>query len=198
MIDKMNTKGLTLIIVFIALTIALNVAGPKIPAPYAPFLFYELWEIPIVLVFLAIGPKAGIVTATINAIILIAIFPGALLLGPVYNLIAVLAMLLGIYIPYKIAIRGCKTENISDFLRQHIKMLSISATTLAVILRVAIMTVVNYWALPQSPPIGFYMTKSATIAYLPLLAVFNATVVLYTVPIALGITVAITYRFKLK
>jgi riboflavin transporter FmnP len=54
----MNTKTLALTIVFTALTIAINVAGPKIPAPFAPFLQYQLWEIPIVIAFLSIGIKA--------------------------------------------------------------------------------------------------------------------------------------------
>ena len=66
----MNTKRLTLIIIFIALTTALNIAGPKIPAPYAPFLYYQLWEIPIVIAFLAIGPKAGLTVTVINTLIL--------------------------------------------------------------------------------------------------------------------------------
>ena len=44
----MNTKTLALIIVFVALAAALNIAGPKIPVPpYSPFLYYQLWEIPI-------------------------------------------------------------------------------------------------------------------------------------------------------
>ena len=64
----MNTKKLTLIIVFIALTAALNIAGPKIPAPYAPFLIYQLWEIPIVVAFIAIGPKAGIVITDVHVL----------------------------------------------------------------------------------------------------------------------------------
>jgi riboflavin transporter FmnP len=85
----MNTKRLTLIIVFIALTTALNIAGPKIPAPYAPFLIYQLWEIPIVVAFIAIGPKAGLVIVGVNTLILLATFWGVLLLGPVYNLIAI-------------------------------------------------------------------------------------------------------------
>ena len=54
----METKRLTLIIIFIALTTALSIGGPKIPAPYAPFLYYQLWEIPIVVAFLAMGPKS--------------------------------------------------------------------------------------------------------------------------------------------
>lgn len=194
----MNTKKLTLIIVFIALTTALNIAGPKIPAPYAPFLIYQLWEIPIVVAFIAIGVKAGLITVVVNSIILLATFWGALLLGPVYNLIAVLAMLLGIYIPYKIATHGCKVENLGSFLRQHVKMISIAATALGIIFRVVVMSVVNYFALQQAPPVGFALSSAESIAYLPVVAIFNATVTLYTVPIGLGIAIVIAYRFKLQ
>ena len=116
----MNTKRLTLIIIFIALTTALNIAGPKIPAPYAPFLYYQLWEIPIVVAFLAMGPKAGVTVTVINTLILLAVFPGSLPVGPIYNFVAVLAMLLGIYIPYKVATRKCPTEKLSSFLQQHL------------------------------------------------------------------------------
>ncbi len=194
----MNTKKLTLIIVFIALTTALNIAGPKIPAPYAPFLIYQLWEIPIVVAFLAIGQKAGLIIVALNTLILLATFWGALLLGPVYNLIAVLAMLLGIYVPYKIATHGCKLENLGNFLRQHVKMISIAATALAIILRVAVMSAVNYFALQQAPPVGFALSPGESIAYLPVVAIFNATVTLYTVPIGLGIAIIIASRFKLQ
>jgi len=194
----LNTKRLSLIIIFIALTIALSIAGPKIPAPYAPFLFYQLWEIPIVIAFLALGPKAGITIAVINALILIAVFPGPLLLGPVYNLIAVLSMLLGVYVPYKIATHGCKIENLNNFLRQHIKMISISATALGITLRVAVTSVTNYFFIQQSPPVGFSWSQQTTLAFLPLSALFNATVAVYTIPIALAVAVAITSRFKMQ
>jgi riboflavin transporter FmnP len=192
----LNTKKLTLIIVFIALTTALNIAGPKIPAPYAPFLIYQLWEIPIVFAFITIGPKAGIVIAGVNTLILLATFWGVLILGPFYNFIAVLAMLLGIYIPYKVATHGCKVENLGNFLRQHVKMISIAATALGIVIRVIVMSAVNYVALQQAPPVGFGLNSGEAIAYLPVVAVFNATVVLYTVPIGLGIAIAIASRFK--
>jgi len=194
----MNTKSLTLIIVFIALTTALNIAGPKIPAPYAPFLIYQLWEIPIVVAFIAIGPRTGLVIAGVNTVILLATFWGALLLGPVYNLMAVLAMLLGVYVPYKIATHGCKVENLGNFLRQHVKMISVAATALGMVIRVAIMSAVNYFALQQGPPVGFALNSGEAIAYLPVIAVFNATVALYTIPIGLGIAIVITSRFKLQ
>ena len=46
----MNTKAISLTIVFTALTVALNpnLTGIFLAAPYAPFLIYQIWEIPIV------------------------------------------------------------------------------------------------------------------------------------------------------
>ena len=152
---KTNTRTLALIILFIALAIALNEYGPRIPFPLATFLYYQLWEIPIVVAFLAIGPKSGITIAVINSLILVAVFQGGLPTGPLYNLIAVLSMLLGIYIPYRIATHGCKIENLGSFLRQHVKLITIAATALGIILRVVVTSFVNYFALQQPYPIGF-------------------------------------------
>jgi riboflavin transporter FmnP len=194
----MNTKRLTLIIIFIALTAALNVAGPKIPAPYAPFLIYQVWEIPIVVAFLAMGPKVGITITVINALILFAVFQGSLPTGPFYNLIAVLAMLLGIYLPYKLATRHCPTENLGSFLQQRLKLISISATALGIVFRITVTTPTNYIALQLPYPFGFGLNSSGAIALLPLIAVFNATVALYTVPIALAVTIALISRFKFQ
>ncbi len=193
----MKTKRLTLIIIFIALTIALNIAGPKIPAPYAPFLYYQLWEIPIVIAFLAIGPKAGTSVALVNTLILLVVFPGALPTGPIYNLIAVLSMLLGIYIPYRLATHGYKTENLGTFLQKHSKLISVSATASGITVRVLVTTVTNYFFLQQPSPIGFSYKPEAALLFLPLSTLFNATVALYTIPIALAVVIAIASKFKL-
>jgi len=193
----MNTKRLALIIIFIALTTALNIAGPKIPAPYAPFLLYQLWEIPIVLAFLSIGPKAGITITVINTLILFVVYPGPLPTGPFYNLIAVLSMLLGVYLPYRFATRGCKTENLSNFLREHVKLITVSSTALGITTRVLITTIVNYFTIQQGYPIGFSFSQGAALGFLPLSILFNATVAVYTIPIAIGIAIPITSRFKL-
>jgi riboflavin transporter FmnP len=195
----MNTKTLALIAIFVALATALSVAGPKIPAPYAPglFLYYELWEIPLVVAFLALGPKVGTIVAVINSLILIAVFSPNGPVGPFYSLIAVLSMFLGIYAPYKIATRGCKSENLGTFLQKHIKLISTSATVLGITTRVLVTTVVNYFALQQPYPIGFSYTRQAALLFLPLGALFNATVALYTIPIAIVVTIAIR-RFKIQ
>lgn len=187
-----RTVRLALIGVFAALAIALNVAGPKIPAPYAPFLFYQVWEIPIVFAFLTIGPLEGVAVTVINTLVLFAYFPGSLPSGPFYNLIAVLSMFAGIYIPYKLATRGCPAENLSGYLKRHLKAITISATAMGITTRVLITTIVNYFALQQPFPLGFSYTQSAALAFLPLSILFNATVAVYTIPIAVGITAAVS------
>ncbi len=193
----MDTKRLTLIIIFIALTTSLSIAGPKIPAPYAPFLYYQLWEIPIVVAFLAMGPKAGVTITVINTLILLAVFPGSLPVGPIYNFDAVLSMLVGIYIPYKVATYKCPTEKLSSFLQQHVKLISISATVLGIVLRVIVTTPINYFALQLSYPFGFGLNAAGSLALLPLIAFFNATVALYTIPIAIAVVAAIASKFKI-
>jgi riboflavin transporter FmnP len=194
----MNTKTLALSIIFTALTLAINLAGPKIPAPYAPFLIYQLWEIPIVFTFLALGLLAGLITAGINTLILLVYFPGFLPFGPLYNLFAVLAMMLGVFVPYLISTRGCKKENLSTFLRQHIKIITISATALGIIFRVAVTSATNYFLLQQAPPVGLSYPTDAALAFLPLSILFNATVALYTIPIAIAITVAVSSKIKIN
>jgi riboflavin transporter FmnP len=200
----LNTKRLALIIIFVALTTALNIAGPKIPAPYAPFLFYQIWEIPIVAAFLIVGPKTGISVAGLNTLILLIVFPGALPTGPFYNLIAELAMLIGIYAAYKIVTLKCPTEKIGSFLKQHKLGLSISTTALGITTRVIITTVANYFLIAQPSPIGFGSFFSfaglggqqAVLAFLPFSVLFNATIALYTIPIGLIVAIAVNSNFK--
>ena len=194
----MNTKTLALIIIFVAITVALNIVGPKIPAPYAPFLYYQLWEIPIVIAFLAIGPKVGVAVTAMNTLILFAVFNPGANAGPLYNFIAVLAMLLGIYLPYRIAVRGCKTEKLGSYLKQHVKILSITATVVGITTRVLITTVVNYFALQQPYPIGFSYTPQGALLFLPLSALFNATVAVYTIPIGIALSIVVLSRFNLS
>jgi riboflavin transporter FmnP len=99
----LDSKSIAAIIVFTALTLVLNLSPIKIPAPYAPFLIYQVWEIPIVAAFVLYGPKVGVPVAIINTLALLIIFPGELPTGPFYNLAAILSMLVGIYIVQKVA-----------------------------------------------------------------------------------------------
>ena len=202
----MNTKKLALITVFVALTAAINLYAPKIPFPIAPFLYYNLWEIPIVVAFLIFGPKIGAAVAGLNTVILLIYFPGSLPTGPMYNLIAELSMLIGVYAAYKISTYRCPTEKISTFLKTHKLSLTISTTTLGIISRVAITTASNYLLIGQPSPIGFgsffqfggKTGQEAVLAFLPFSAIFNATLALYTIPVAIAIAIVVVSVFNVQ
>ena len=172
----MNSKTISLVAIFAALTIALNVLSPiKIPAPYAPFLIYQIWEIPIVASFLLFGPQVGVGIAIINTLILLAVFPGALPTGPFYNLAAVLGMLLGVYIALRLIQR-------ISLLHSEIGVV-VSVTGFGVLLRMGVMTLVNWLFLPYPPPVGYSLPQALLIAWIPLIGIFNLTLALYTVPL---------------
>jgi len=189
----MNTKELATTIIFAALTVALNpaVSGIGVPAPYAPFLIYGLWEIPIVAAFLLINPASGIIISLLNAAVLFAFFPGPLPTGPLYNLIAIFSMLLGLYIARIFINRGGAHQ-------QKVLKIAAASAILGIVTRVVVMTVVNYLTLPQAYPIGFEMEEMAVVAFLPLAALFNGTIALYTVPIGEFIANVVKSRLKLK
>ncbi|MCX8170750.1 MAG: hypothetical protein N3E47_02080, partial [Candidatus Bathyarchaeota archaeon] len=94
----LRSRKIALIAVFTALTVSLNLFSPiRIPAPYAPFLIYQVWEVPIVAAFLLYGFSVGALISVVNTLVLLAVFPGALLAGPFYNLSAIVSMLLGLF-----------------------------------------------------------------------------------------------------
>ena len=190
----MNTKTITITIVFTALTVALNpvFTGIGVPAPYMPFLIYQIWEIPIVAAFLLISPKSGVAISILNAAVLLALFPGALLLGPFYNLIAILSMLSGIYMAHRILREKTKKATV----QLETKLVTLS-TVIGIIFRVGIMSIVNYVVLRYPSPIGFSTPEAAIIASLPLIGLFNATLALYTIPLGHFIADAIRSNLKL-
>ncbi len=179
-----RSRVITAIAIFAALAIALHVSPLKMPAPYAPFLIYELWEIPIVAAFLLYGIRLGLSVAAINFMSLMVIFPGSLQAGPIYNLIAIIAMVLGMLAAFKLARLSSK---LSSGLRAFWLALILGIT-----LRVAVMAVVNLALLGMSPPLGFSMPFGGVVAMLPLLALFNATVAAYTIVIGRMVTTTVS------
>jgi len=186
----MNSKTIASVTVFAGLTVALNLSPAKIPAPYAPFLIYQVWEIPIVAAFLIYGPKVGVTIAIINTMVLLGVFPGVLLTGPLYNLAAVLSMLLGIYLMYKFIAKS--------FDKQQEAKIASSSTAFGTIMRVGMMTIVNWALLRFPPPVGFSIPEEAIIAMLPIIGLFNATLALYTIPIGHFLAKAVSVGTKLQ
>jgi len=191
----MKTKTLALTIVFAALTIALNPTFTKITFafPLATFLFYQIWEIPIVAALILVGFKAAASISIINTAVLLAVFPGASPTGPFYNLAAALSMMVGIYIAQRLVTR-LKTESTLA----HGTLVITSATALGILFRVGIMTLANYAFLRYPQPIGYGYDELGILASLPLIGVFNATLALYTIPIAYFIANVIKKSLKLQ
>lgn len=171
---KLETKKLAATAIFSALTVALNLSPIKFPAPYLPFLYYQVWEIPIVVAFLLFGPTTGVSVSIINTAALFVLFPGALPMGPIYNLIAVLSMLTGIYCAQWL------TKSLGK--KQKEAFLIITVTLLGVALRVTVMSFVNWELIKYPPPIGFSMPEEVVVAILPFVALFNGSLAAYTVP----------------
>jgi len=198
----MNTKRLTLTIVFAALTVALNPAFTNIAfyAPFATGLIYQIWEIPIVIAFLIISPIAGVTITLLNTAVLFAVYPGILPTGPFYNLAASLSMQLGILVASMIAKKITQRKEQDPMGQFKLKWVGLS-TTIGIIFRVAFMSVLLYFALPQQPPIGFAnfgFDQAAAILYLPAAAFFNATLALYTIPIAYFIAKTVKKNLRLN
>ncbi|MDR2707850.1 MAG: hypothetical protein LBB87_03785 [Nitrososphaerota archaeon] len=180
----MNTKKLTLTIVFAAIAITLNPAITHLyfPAPFDPGLFYQIWEIPIVIALLIINPISGIAVCLLNTSVLLVLFPGALPTGPLYNMLACISMQVGIYTAITLGKKVRAHKKTQTNILTSIKWLTI-ATSLGILTRTTFMTVIHYFALPQPPPIGFGLNQAITSAFLPLSAIFNTTLALYTIPI---------------
>jgi len=184
-----KSRRLSLEALLTALAVILNLTI-SFPAPYLTYLTYEVWEVPIVLALLMLGLRSGVTVAVLNSIVLELVKPQALPTGPLYNLAAIVAMFVGILAAQRVAKRrgwGVVT------------LLAIS-TSLGVITRTSIMTVVNAIVLPLPYPIGFGtfgVTVSQLPALLPLIGFFNFTVALYTIPLAHSIQKAIATRYRL-
>jgi riboflavin transporter FmnP len=193
----MDTKTLALTIVFAAVTIVLNPAftGIAFAAPYAMFLFYQIWEIPIVAAFILVGPKSGVAISILNTAVLLVVFPGASPTGPFYNLAAALSMLLGVYLAYKLV--GSKQGAEKPTFQYNTKIIAFS-TALGIIFRVGVMSIVNYAFLRFPPPIGYSYTEAAIIPFIPVVGFFNATIALYTIPTGLVIANIIKSNLKLQ
>jgi riboflavin transporter FmnP len=182
----MNTKKLALIAIFTALTIVLGQII-KIPFPALPFLYFQLWEIPILVAFLVIGPIAGIFISLFNAVVLFAIFPGELPAGPLYNLIAILSMMAGVYIVELIVKQLAKRKQTSQNALEYKPKWISASTAMGIVIRVIAMAIMWYFLIPAPYPFGygsFGITIPMTIAMIPLGALFNAIVALYTIPTA--------------
>lgn len=185
-----DPRRIALVALLCAISALLDGKVFSVPVPFATFLYYEVWEIPVVLGLLILGFWGGTSVAVVNACVLEVINPGSLPTGPFYNLVAELAMFAGITAALRLGGR----------LGSRITVTGLATVTGAAV-RTAAMTVVNYIVLPLPYPLGFGgfgVTSAQVPAYLVLIGAFNFTLALYTIPAAFGLRKAVgqTTRFQ--
>lgn len=186
----MNSKILTIIAVFAALAIVLSISPLKFSAPYAPFLKYQVWEIAIVVALLIYGIRVGVSISFINALVLLVVYPGDLPTGPIYNLVAVLSMLFAVSLTQMVAGNRFSKD-------QWIILVAIS-TISGIIARVIVMSVVNWIVLRYPYPLGYSIPIQELPELLSIVALFNSTIVMYTIPTSYIIARAVGIGTKVK
>jgi len=181
-------------IAFAAVTVVLNpaISGVGVPFPPLHSLIYNVWEIVIIAAFLLMGFKSGISVALINAVFLFAVFPGPT--KSIYalgNTVAVSSMMVGIFFANKLITQRGNQEKSPIGVRK----ITLS-TILAIILRVMVMApimyaILHYGVLAPKIPDSYIIT-----VVLPLQAVYNITIVLYTIPIGYFLAKAVSRNLK--
>ncbi len=177
----MDTKTITIIVAFGALTIALNVV--KIPTFYWPGFNYRVYEIPIVVAFLLFGFKVGISVTGLCVLGQLLFFqvPGGIVAYP-FGFLAIFVMMLGVYFASVFIKRRFQSGSLVREGR-----IALYITALGVAFRTLIMPpldfgVLYHFLLPLT--IGRTFTEVYMVGLLPGMFVFNATVPLYTIPIS--------------
>ena len=188
----MNTKELVLVVTFAGLAIVLNPAVSRVGLPFPPLpnLILNVWEIPVMIIFLLVGYKSGILVAVLNSLFLFAVWPGPsqplLALG---SIVSMSSMMLGIYVLLKF-----KSKDNPEFYRE--KRIVVYATLTAIVLRILVMAPVMY-AVAKSPVFDFPDTVIFGVI-LPWQAVYNIIQPLITIPIAFLIARQINKSIKIN
>ena len=177
----LNAKTIALIITFASLAIVLNpaISGIGIPYPLLPGLYFEVWEIPVLVAFLLFGWKVAISAGLINTAFLIAVFPG--MSQPYYftNFFAQVSMIIGIYLATRL-ISGKIQEDKPVSSRR----LVLSSVLLATFFRVVLMWANMFFILYVDPLQVYPTTPAWYIVKIiwPPQAILNIILTLYMVP----------------
>ena len=189
----MNIRAIAMTIAFAAITIVLNpaISGVGVPFPPIPSLIYNIWEIAIIAAFLLMGFKSGISIAILNSVFLFAVYPGpSNSIFAVGNTVAASSMMVGICIANRFTRKNSQEEK-SFGVRQ-----IMFSTILAMLLRVVVMApimfaILHYGILVPEIPDSFIIA-----VVLPIQAVFNITIALYTVPVGFLLAKVVNRNLK--
>ena len=146
----------------------------------------QFWEIPVFAAFLLFGLKPSILIGVFNAVILLLISPGVPFNEPVSNLLAVISTLLGLSLAESL-ITKMKKDRKNDTTPTKIFF----STVFGILVRLAVM-------MPYIYVIShLFGTHMIIVPLIPIVAIYDTIVVLYSVPIAYIILKAVKNQLKL-
>ena len=186
----MNTKEIALIIMFAALTMALDPV--RVPSVILVGVYFRFSEIPIVAASLLFGLKIGVLVAILNVAVEIMLFPNpALIVGIPFVLMLTLSMLLGIYLAFGfLKRRGSLTTNRGIAPIKYF-------TAAGALLRTAIAPfVVGFVYRFMLPIVGIHLSDMQVVVLMPAFGLYALIFSLYTIPI--GYIIARTISRNLK
>jgi riboflavin transporter FmnP len=189
----MNTRAIAMAIVFAAITIVLNpaISGVGVPFPPLPSLIYNIWEIAIIAAFLLMGFKSGISIAILNSVFLFAVYPGpSNSIFAIGNTVAASSMMVGIYIANRVTRKNSQEEKSFG-----IRKIALS-TILAMLLRVVVMAPIMFAILHYGILAPKISDSIIITIVLPIQAVFNITIALYTIPVGFFVAKVVSRNLK--
>jgi riboflavin transporter FmnP len=189
----MNTRAIAMTIVFAAITIVLNpaISGVGVPFPPLPSLIYNIWEIAIIAAFLLMGFKSGISIAILNSVFLFAVYPGpSNSIFAIGNTVAASSMMVGIYIANRVTRKNSQEEKSFG-----IRKIALS-TILAMLLRVVVMAPIMFAILHYGILAPKISDSIIITIVLPIQAVFNITIALYTIPVGFFVAKVVSRNLK--
>ncbi len=191
----MNAKTVALIVTFSGLAMVLNpaISGIALPFPPMPTLYFQVWEIPLIIAFILFGFRVALIADLINAVFLFALFPGPSQPYYVTSALATFGTMLGIFAASRLL-----TFNTLE-IKPAAKAKFLSASVfLAILFRTVVMASVMFCIL-YFDPLGVFPPIPATfilVSILPLQAVFNVIVPLYLVPTSYLISKLVNRNLK--
>jgi riboflavin transporter FmnP len=188
----MNTKQISLIIAFTALTIALDPV--RVPSVILPGVYFRFCEIIIVVAFLLLGSAIAISIAGLNTLVEIILFPGpTVLVGRPLVFLLTLSMLFGIYLAGKLLKRKAFQNP-----NRRVKSV-IYFTALGALFRAAVAPLLNYpmWRFVIPALAGIPLSFEQVMALMPAFMLYAVVFCLYTIPIGYFVARVVGRSLKL-
>jgi hypothetical protein len=192
----MNSKSMASVIIFAAAAIALNAV--RIPTVFYPGTYFQLSQIPIIIVFLLFGARIGVLVGLLNLVGGLALFPagaaGGLLVYPM-DFVSLLLMFVGIWLASRFTMFGNKSGR-SSILKKPTVGLTLGATAI----RGGIMPFVDYavvYHVLVPLILGIKPPEAYILGLVPAFVLYNVIVSLYVVSVANVVAAKVSKTLKI-